>query len=292
MGQIFHACAFDTQTKTCCVMDADKFHANCYSYCGTVFSIHYLLRQKPYHVMWGGHHVVLDDNVTKFTREEDVLGLSTYLNYEDFEMNIEDLKEKDYYDVIKKIGEHHKQWKRMDVWDEAKKYFEWEKTRSVKYEGYLVNHSKKLAVNLSDYFNRSKYLSGDDWEVAIDVLPILTETGEGAPMALFDGMSAETTEELAGAWCADLLQIVDELPESYQIIPCCFVDLWKRVKYCYPQFGVNDEGYLFHDADGNLFEGVATNIFGKRGETIYNVKVELKPEENKIRYLAVEIGEK
>ena len=52
MGQIFHACAYDIETKTCCVYDADKFHANCYSNCGTVFSMHYLLRQKPYRIMW------------------------------------------------------------------------------------------------------------------------------------------------------------------------------------------------------------------------------------------------
>jgi len=289
MGQIFCASAFDAKTKTSCVMDADKFHANCYSYCGTVFSIHYLLRQKPYNVLWGGHHVVINDNIEKFSREEDLLGLSTYLNYEDFEMNIDDLKEKDYYDKVVKIDKYSKQWEKIDVWDEAKKYFDWEKTRSTKYEGYLVNHTKMQAVNLSDYFNQSKYLSSDDWEAAIDLIPVLTETGEGTPMALFDGMSAETTEELAGAWCCDLLQIVDELPEGYQIIHCCFADFWKRVKFCFKTFGVNDDGYLFKDETGNLFEGVDMNFLGKRGQIIYNIRVEMKPEENKIRYIPVKI---
>ena len=289
MGQIFYASAFDAKIKTCCVMDADKFHANCYSYCGTVFSIHYLLRQKPYNVMWGGRHVVINDNIEKFSREEDLLGLSTYLNYEDFEMNIDDLKEKDYYDKVVKIDEYSKQWDKIDVWDEAKKYFDWEKTRSTKYEGYLVNHTKMQAVNLSDYFAKSKYLTDNDWEAAIDPVPVLTETGEGTPMALFDGMSAETTEELAGAWCCDLLQIVDELPEGFQIIHCCFADFWKRVKFCFKTFGVNDDGYLFKNENGNLFEGVDMNYFGKRGQIIYNIRVELKPEENKIRYIPVKI---
>jgi len=30
MGQIFYSSAYDIETKTCCVYDADKFHANCY----------------------------------------------------------------------------------------------------------------------------------------------------------------------------------------------------------------------------------------------------------------------
>ena len=47
--------------------------------------------------------------------------------------------------------------------------------------------------------------SGD---VAIDLLPVLTETGGGAQMAFFDGISVETTEKLAGKWCGDLLQYV------------------------------------------------------------------------------------
>jgi len=30
MGQIFYASAYDAKTKKCCVMDAVKFHANCF----------------------------------------------------------------------------------------------------------------------------------------------------------------------------------------------------------------------------------------------------------------------
>ena len=48
MGQIYSACIYDIEERTACVMDADKFHANCYSYCGAVAVTHYLLRNKPH----------------------------------------------------------------------------------------------------------------------------------------------------------------------------------------------------------------------------------------------------
>jgi hypothetical protein len=51
MGQIFHSCVYDVESMTCSVEEADKFHANCYSYSGSVAVAHYLLRQKPYRVM-------------------------------------------------------------------------------------------------------------------------------------------------------------------------------------------------------------------------------------------------
>ena len=52
------------------------FHANCYSSCGTVLSMHYLLRQKAYRIMWGGGYVFLWDRLkellnVKVTIEEE-----------------------------------------------------------------------------------------------------------------------------------------------------------------------------------------------------------------------------
>ena len=32
MGQIYHANIYDIEERAACVMDADKFHANCYSF--------------------------------------------------------------------------------------------------------------------------------------------------------------------------------------------------------------------------------------------------------------------
>ena len=111
MGQIFHACAYDIETKTCCVMDADKFHANCFAHSGAVRSIHYLLRQKPYRVMWGGDYVV--GGLTDFSRTEDLLGISTYCN-----CNYEYFKKDDierHLDKTKFIGDNSKLWTKINV---------------------------------------------------------------------------------------------------------------------------------------------------------------------------------
>jgi hypothetical protein len=225
MGQIFHACAYDTETKICCVIDADKFHANCYASSGTVHSMHYLLRQKPYRIMWGGHYVVDEDIIEGYSRIEDLLGLSTYLDYDDFERSNDDdegdLKSKSYYDKVKFIEDNSKLWNRIDVWDEAGEYFDWENTHSVAYSGYLLNHTQKLAIDLADYYKQSKSLFGRDKIITtIDAVPVLTETGGGTQMALFDGVSTDSTEELAGTWCGDLLQIANEQPDDYKRINC------------------------------------------------------------------------
>jgi len=264
MGQIFYSSAYDIETETCCVHDADKFHANCYAHSGSVFSVHYLLRQKPHNVMWGGGNVVLKDSVQKFLRPQDLLGLSTYLNYEDFEINNKDLINKSYYEAVKSIDENHKIWKRINVWDEAIKYFDIKKTHSVEYSGYLLNHTKKQAVDLADYYEQSRGLSLYKKNITIDAVPVLTETGGGTPMALFDGSSIETTENLAGIWCGDLLQIVDELPEEYILINCCFADMWNKARYCSSAFGVDNEGYILKNNAKERYQGTMYNLRQER----------------------------
>jgi len=264
MGQIFFSCAYDIETKTCCVYDADKFHANCYAHSGSVFAVHYLLRRKPYNVMWGGRYVLLDDSIQEFLRPQDLLGLSTYLAYDDFERNNEDLINKSYYEAVKSIGENNKIWKRIDVWDKAIKYFGGKKANSVKYSGYLLNHTKKQAVNLADYYKQSKGFNSYKEEIVIDVVPVLTETGGGTMMALFDGASIETTEDFAGTWCGDLLQIVDKLPKKYNIINCCFADMWGRARYCYSAFGIDKKGYILKNNAKAKYQGIKYNLIQER----------------------------
>ena len=284
MGQIFHACAYDIDTKECCVIDADKFHANCFSFSGTTVSMHFLLRQKPYNIMWGGDYVVTDKYLSKVESNDILLGLSTYLNYEDFRMNDENLEEKEYLEKVKFIDENNKLWQRIDVWDKALEYFNYKKTKSVKYSGYLLNHTKKLFVDLADYFSQSELYGGDWIEMSMDLLPILTETGDGAQMAFSDGIFADTTEQLAGKWCGDLLQIVDELPKDYLLINCCFADVSGKARYCHKEFGINENGLLLKDNNSNLFEAVKLNFYGERGATM-NMKVELT--EDKVRCISV-----
>ena len=296
MGQIFKACAYDMENMRCCVIDSDKFHANCYSYSGTVFSMHYLLRQKPHRIMWGGAYVVLWDNVQKFSRTEDLFGLSTYLSFDDFDRNNENIKSKPYFDKVQFIGEKHKLWERINVWDEAKAYFNYEKTKSVKMSGYLLNHDKKLAINMGDYFvkSMSSFRDADDI-FAIDAIPVLTETGEGTSMVFDIGVSIDSTEDLAETWCGDLLQIVDELPKTYTVIPCCFADMWGKARFCCRLFGTNEDDFVLGDKNGNLFTCAITNFdFSTkklyRLPRIRNIKIEEKDDGKYFSTVPVEEG--
>jgi len=87
MGQIFRACVYDTENRICSVVDADKFHANCHSHSGAIAVAHYLLKQKAYHVMWGGDYVIIDDFLAQELSEDMLLGISTYDDREDIERN-------------------------------------------------------------------------------------------------------------------------------------------------------------------------------------------------------------
>jgi len=281
MGQIFHAVAFDSETRNKSVVYADKFHANCYSYSGAVLNIHYLLRQKAYRVLWGGDYMGAEEELRSVDGEDDLVSLSTYLEFDGYEDD--DLKSKGdkFFNRVQKIRKYAKEWNRINVYDEAMDYFDWDETKSVAYTGYLVNHTQKLAVSLEDYFEKSVAYYGEQELGLIDLVPALTETGGGIQMALFYGLSEETTEELAGSWCANLLQIVDELPEAYQQIDCCFAEVWAKAKYCYDKYGVDDKGYLFKGGDRSYFEAYSMSIFGQRKTRQY-IKIEAK--ESKVKF--------
>ena len=156
-------------------------------------------------------------------------------------------------------------------------------THSVKYNGYLLNHTKKLAVELGDYFFRSAFNFRENIIAAIDAIPALTETGGGTAMALFDGVAADSTEELAETWCGDLLQIVDQLPSDYERIHCCFSEMWSRADFCYHSFGVDASDYVLGDKDGKRYECAQLNSKGGRKLT-RQVKIEMN--EGKVRYVA------
>ena len=288
MGQIFHACVYDIESRTCSVTYADKFHANCYTYSGAVAATHYLLRQKPYHVMWGGDYIAIDNALVKVINENVLLGISTYEDYEGFERNNKDLYQKPYYDKVKFIDENSKTWEHISVGDEALELFNMKKTRSVPFNGYLLNHTKNLVINLFEYYKKSIFLGGEDgYEIfAIDPIPVLTETGGGAQMAYLEGTSAASTDEFAGSWCGDLLQIVDSLPNGYEVIKCCFADMWRRADFCYRIYGLNDEGLIREGRQTSLYEATPLTLFGERG-TPRHVKVEVI--EDKIRYSTVPI---
>lgn len=273
MGQIFNATVYNTKSRECFVEDADKFHANCYSFSTVVCVTHYLLRQAPYNVMWYGHYTVLNNAIEKFLSSDDtLLGISISEDLGTFQRHNEELAEKPYIDRIKFIDEAHNSWKHMNVEKAAIDYFDFKKTLSVKYDGYLINHTKKLAINLKDYYEKSISFTGRKEEYAIDLIPPLTETGDGTLMALFDGCSAEVSEQLIGTWCGDLLQIVDELPEGYNEILCCFAQVWERAECCMDKFGLDDESFILKNDKKERFEATALSFRLKRGK-IYNVQL-------------------
>jgi len=259
MGQQFYGCAYDIEKKTCCVVNADKFHANCYSFSGAVRSIHYLLRQAPYRIMWVGDYVTMKENISKIIREEDLLGLSTI--YDQYYFKNED-EDENYYKKASFIDENNKQWKKINVWDISEIYFDYENTKSVKYEGYLINHTKKLAVDLVNYYEKSKSYTKNHETFVVDLVPPLTETGGGIEILLLNGLSTQTTEEFASTWCGDLLQIVDKLPENYSLIDCCFLEAVSRYRFCYYNFGVNSED-LIMDNNG-LFSAVTLSLRSRK----------------------------
>jgi hypothetical protein len=232
--------------------------------------------------MWCGDYASLGSDIADFSRTEDLLGLSTCTDYESIKLNNDDLEKETWFDKAKFIGENHDRWKRIKVWDEAEEYFKFENTHSVKWNGYLLNHTQKLAVELSDYFVRSMFRWRKRDIAAIDAVPVLTETGGGTAMALFDGVAVDSTEELAETWCGDLLQITDQMPSDYERINCCFSGIWERAKFCYYLFGTDASGYVIGDKDGNRYECAGFN-FGVREKATRYVKVELT--EDEIKYI-------
>jgi len=237
--------------------------------------------------MWGGNYITIDDALADVDDENTLLGISIYEDYDGFERNNSDISQKLYYDKVKFIDENSKTWKHTSVRDEVLELFNMKVTRSVPFNGYLLNHTKNLAVNLFECYKKSIFLGGKcGYEFfAIDPIPVLTETGGGAQMAYLEGTSAASTDELAGNWCGDLLQIVDSLPDGYEIIKCCFADIWKRAVFCYKIYGLNDEG-LLKEGQSSLYEARPFTIFGERG-TSRHVKVEVT--KDKIRYSTVPI---
>jgi hypothetical protein len=91
-------------------------------------------------------------------------------------------------------------------------------------------------------------------------------------MALFDGMTSATTEKLDMEWCGDLLQIVNNLPDGYERIDCCFADVWGRAWFCLKKYGVDEKGFLL-EKQGKRFLCCGLNHFGERSlESFMKVK--------------------
>ncbi len=221
---MFYAYAYDTEAGEYSIVSADKSVQDCYHASTANFTVHYLLRQKPYQVRWCDHHMA---EIEEALKPRDEIGLC----------------------------------------ERTLRYFHNEEGAAIKYDGYLINHSQKMAVDLADYYKKSRGLTDQGQDTVIDVIPVLTESGGGTGMILADGMSAETTEELIGAWSGDRLQIVTQLPVGYEVISCCFSHIWERCKYCFAKSGVDENGYVLRDRSGNRYEAAQIYDGCRRGAT-------------------------
>jgi hypothetical protein len=223
--------------------------------------------------MWGGNEII-HDNLDEFEREEDLKGISTFMYFADLQPNNLDLQENPYFEKAKRINEYSRCWKWLDVLDDAFDYFNYDQTSSVDYSGFLINHDKHVAVSLEQYYNYSKFFD-DSLSIlaAVDLIPVLTETGGGSHLTMSDGIWVETTENLFGKWCGDLLQISEEPPDGYEIIKCCFADIWQRATYCYYSFGTDNEDFVL-DSDKKRYLAVKLDLFDDKRGALRCVKVE------------------
>jgi len=98
--------------------------------------------------MWGEDCYEL----SRFSRTEDLPGLSTYLEFNESDLTDPESEYNGCLDKARFIYDNSNRWKKLDVREDAKKYFEWEITRCVKYENFLVNHTQKLAIDTADFF--------------------------------------------------------------------------------------------------------------------------------------------
>jgi len=194
---------------------------------------------------------------------------------------------------------------------------------SLAYSGYLVNHTKKLAIDLADYLNQSKDY-GDDGafgpqgkffeliednipkEETIDPIPFLTnaeksvlnkfdivwEYDKGIEIGIFEELilsnstgliPSDMTEGLISQWCGDLLQLMEDVPVEYKVVNCCFAVANRKACYFDQKYGTDEEGYVLNGT--SRYEVV--RIFTPRGTRIPRpsyVKKNVSKSTGKIHY--------
>jgi hypothetical protein len=269
MGQIFHATLYRIPTLEYVTVEADKFHANCYSCRGAIRMMHHYLRRGRWNVCYNGNYEELPpdlaDGGDEISQEEFALFVSDYELEEDEE----------YAHIRESVQQQKAKWK--DISNNRDWPYE-----DVEYKGFLVNHTQKQAVDLEKYYGLSISLGfdgedGHEFEYCADPIPSLTETGGGTDMLLFDGCTTETTEQLIGCWLRDELEIVDKRPRGYRLIKCCFNEIWGAVRYNYYRFGTDADAFVLN-RNGNRMGVHALSLSGERGPMAF-IKVEDRGEE-------------
>jgi len=107
----------------------------------------------------------------------------------------------------------------------------------VSWTGYLVNHTRKMYIDVAKYYEISKVNKN-----CIDPLVVLTASN-GAATLFWDGFSENSAYSLLGYWFTDIIEWVGNRPEN--INELCNLEFceffWKTML---DEWGITDDGYL------------------------------------------------
>ncbi len=121
----------------------------------------------------------------------------------------------DYPDGFNGISKNRVcQWHNI-VWGEHSRDKAIETTDFTLDNKFLINHTKKIFIDCSEYFKRSvtKKWNDDGW--CIHPLPLLTCIGNGCGGGDYRFATEDSTVDMVGTWAFDEIGIEDEKPTDY-----------------------------------------------------------------------------
>ena len=180
MGQYYTALLLNQQNKYQ-FFHPHKYDNGCklmeHSYLGNFFpeTVARSITEKPKRIWWIGDYSEPDD----FKRPTDKKAFNYYRSKE----------ENDY-----SSAENH----------------EWKELGDTK--GFLLNHDKKVYIDMSKYGKTAPRAQKNDpeWDVKIHPLPILTATSNQRGGGDYYGINMD----LVGTWAGDLLEITERFPDA------------------------------------------------------------------------------
>ena len=115
----------------------------------------------------------------------------------------------------------------------------------VSWTGYLVNHTRKMYVDVEKYYEKSKINKN-----CIDPLVVLTASN-GAASLFWEGFSENSAYSLLGYWFTDIIEWVDNRPENMnELCDLEFCEIfWKTML---DEWGTTGDGCLANK-NGEVF---------------------------------------
>lgn len=91
----------------------------------------------------------------------------------------------------------------------------WERVITKNSEGYLVNHTKKIVLDIKKYIGRNECAFGDWMGWCVNPLPLLTACGNGRGGGDYN-YRAKVGLEHVGTWAFDVIELTDTKPDGYE----------------------------------------------------------------------------